>query len=394
MAFKKIHNIYLVTGLFHVTNAMLFTTYFLYLTNVLHLSYTKAALLDLPLFITQLFVELPSGFFADRYGHKKAVIIGTLALTISPLIFFLSTSYSLLLIAGVFYGFGFAFISGAFDALAYETYNKNLKSFLTIRNLIQNLVNIVVPIVTIWTTQFLDLRTFYFIDFLFKLLIIVIIIFGIQDIRKIQEYSGYTFDFIRVGWASVRRQLRSSKVVIYQARSQFLLGITTTAIDMFWIKLIELSAGQDNIGFVFALASIVGIVGNITAYKLKIVKTAFWLSFFIHSIFIISAGIFIGSTFAIICIMGQSFFVNIYGVLSHVMMNKIVQVDKASMFSFFSFLSGIGKIISILSVGFIADRFGVGSVWIFAGSLIILISWQLFLVQRHVDDTHTIALKE
>lgn len=386
MAFNKTLNIYLVTGLFNVTNAMLFTTYFLYLTNVLHLSYTKATLLDLPLFITQFFVELPSGFFADKYGYKKAVIIGTLALTIAPLIFFLTTSYPILLFAGIFYGVGFAFISGAFDALAYETFNHNLNRFLTVRNIIQNTVTIIVPILTIWSTQLLDLQTFYFIDFLFKLIIILILVFGIKEIAKIQEYSEYSLDFIRVGWSSVLRQLRSSKAVVYQANSQFLWGITKTAIDLFWIKLIELSVGQDNIGFVFALASIVGVIGNVIAYKLKIIKTAFWISFLIHSIFVIFAGVFIGSTFAIICILGQSFFINLHEVLSQQIINTIVKYDRASMFSFFSFLSGIGKIISILSVGFVADRFGVGSVWIFAGLIIIVISWQLYLVQKHIDD--------
>lgn len=383
---------YLVSGLFNVTNSMLFTTYFLYLTNVLNLSYTMATLLDLPLFITQFVVELPSGFFADKYGYKKAVIIGTLALTIAPLIFFLTTSYPILFIAGVFYGIGFAFISGAFDALAYETFSSDLKSFLTIRNLIQNIANIIVPIITIWATQIIDLRTFYLFDFLFKLLIITILIFGIKEIKKIQEYSGYSLDFIRVGSASVLRQLRSSKAVVYQASSEFLWGITKTAIDLFWIKLIELSAGQNNIGFVFALASIVGILGNVIAYKLKIIKTAFWLSFLIHSIFVIFAGVFIGSTFAIICVLGQSFFINIYGVLSQIVINKIIQVDRASMFSFLSFLSGIGKIISILSVGFIADTYGVGSVWILAGLIIIIISWQLYLVQKHMDDTPIITV--
>jgi MFS family permease len=92
------------------------------------------------------------------------------------------------------------------------------------------------------------------------------------------------------------------------------------------------------------------------------------------------------------CVLGQSFFINIYGVLSQIVINKIVQVDRASMFSFFSFLSGIGKIISILSVGFLADTYGVGSVWILAGFIIIIISWQLYMVQKHMDDTPIIAV--
>ncbi len=366
---------------------MLFTTYFLYLTNELHLSFAMVALLDLPLFITQFLLELPSGFFADRFGHKKAVVIGTVALCIAPFIFSITTSYSLLFMTGIFYGIGFAFISGAFDALAYDTFKSDIKSFLTIKHLMKNISNILVPIITIWLSQMLGLRIFYFFDFSFKLIILVILIFGIKDFGRIHEVNKYSLDFIRAGWTSVLNQLRRSKAIVHQVNAQFLWGITATAVDMFWIKLIELSAGQNNIGFVFAAASIVGIVGNFIAYKLKIVKTAFWLSFLIHTIFVIFAGVFIGSTFAVICILGRSFFINIYEVLSQIITNKIIRSDRASMFSFFSFVSGVGKIISILSVGFIADRFGVGSVWILAGLILLVITWQLYLVQKNIDES-------
>lgn len=384
MAFKKIYNIYLITGLFNVTNAMLFTTYFLYLTNELHLSYAMAVLLDLPVFITQLIVELPSGFFADKFGLKKAVIIGTLALTIAPIIYCLTTNYALLFINGLFYGIGFAFISGAFDALAYETFAKELKRFFTIRQLIQNTVNIIIPVITVWLAQFLGLRVFYLFDFFFKLLILIILIFGIDDLTKIYEAPKYGLEFIRVGFKSIIKQLKGSKAVFYQANAQFLWGITATAVDMFWIKLIELSAGQNNVGFVFALASIVAIVGNVIAYRLNFIHKAFWITFLIHSIFVIFGGVFIGTSFAILCILGRSFFVNVHEVLSQIIINKIIVNDRASMFSFFSFLTGIGKIFAILFIGVVADRYGVGSVWILAGLILLVISWQLYQVQKNI----------
>lgn len=385
MAFKKIYNIYLITGLFNVTNAMLFTTYFLYLTNELHLSYAMATLLDLPVFITQLIVELPSGFFADKFGLKRSVIIGTIALTIAPLIYCMSTSYALLFINGLFYGIGFAFISGAFDALAYDTFADELKRFFTIKQLVQNAVNIIVPLITIWLAQILGLRIFYFFDFVFKCLILTFLIFGVDNVKKIYEVPKYGLEFIRVGFASVFKQLRNSKAVFYQANSQFLWGITATAVDMFWIKLIELSAGQNNVGFVFALASIVAIAGNVIAYRLKIIKKAFWITFLIHSIFVIFAGVFIGSGFAILCILGRSFFVNIHEVLSQIIVNKIIVDNRASMFSFFSFLTGIGKIIAILFIGIMADTYGVGSIWILTGLILLVISWQLYQVQKHIE---------
>ncbi|MBP9758861.1 MFS transporter [Candidatus Dojkabacteria bacterium] len=385
MAFKKTHNIYLVSGLYNVTNAMLFTTYFLYLTNDLHLSFAMAALLDMPVFITQLFMELPSGFFADKFGLKRSVIIGTIALAIAPVLYFTSTNYTLLFINGIFYGIGFAFISGAFDALAYDTFAHELKRFYTIRQLVQNLVNIIIPVITIWLSQMLGLRIFYFFDFLFKLIILAVVIFGINDVKTVYEVPKYGLEFIRNGFASIQKQLRDSKAVFYQANSQFLWGITSFAVDVFWIKLIEVSAGQNNVGYVFALASIVAVLGNLIAYKLKIIKTAFWVTFLVHSMFVIFAGVFIGTGFAILCIIGRSIFVNIHEVLSQIIVNKIIKTDRASMLSFFSFLTGIGKIIASLFIGIVADSFGIGSVWILAGLILLVISWQLYQVQKYAD---------
>ncbi|MEI7579888.1 MAG: MFS transporter [bacterium] len=375
----------MITGLFNVTNAMIFTTYFLYLTSELHLSYAMATLLDLPLFVTQLFVELPSGFFADKFGLKKSVIIGTISLAITPLIFWFSTNYFILLCSGIFYGVGFAFISGAFDALAYETFETELKKFITIRKLLQNGVHIIVPVITVWASQLLGLHIFYLFDFLFKCLILIVLIIGVEDVKKVYEVPKFGLEFIRTGFASVYYQIRRSKAIFYQANAQFLWGITSFAIDVFWIKLIALSAGYNNVGIVFALASIFAIAGNLIAYRLKIIKKAFWLTFLIHSLFVVFAGVFIGDKLAIICILGRSIFLNIHEVLSSIIINKMIKTYRAAMLSFFSFLSGIGRIIGTLFIGIIADHYGVGSVWILAGLILLIITWQLYQVQKAME---------
>jgi len=383
MAFKRIYNIYLVSGLFNITNAMLFTTYFLYLTNELHLSYALAALLDLPVFLTQLIVELPSGFFADKFGLKKSIVIGTIALTIGPLIYCMTTNYILLFANGIFYGIGFASISGAFDALAYETFSTDLKRLFTIRQLIQNLTNVIVPVITILLSQILGLRVFYFLDGIFKCLILVVLIFGIDDVKEVYEIPRYGLEFLRTGFALVSKQLHDSKAIFYQANSQLLWGIASFAVDVFWIKLIEISVGTNSVGLVFSLASIVAIVGNLIAYKLKVIKSAFWITFLLHSIFVILAGIYIGKEAAILFILGRSFFINIHEILSSMILNQIIKTSRASMLSFFSFLTLIGKIIGTLVIGTISDKWGVGTSWIFAGLILLIITWQLYQVQKY-----------
>lgn len=382
MAFKNKTNMYLVMCLFNITNTMLFTTYFLYLTNELHLSYTMAVLLDLPTFIMQFIFELPSGFFADKFGLKKSVLIGILALSLAPLVYCLTTNYTLLFFTSILYGIGYAFISGALEALSIEIFEDNLKRFFTLKQLIQNGVGIIIPVITIALSQIVGLRIFYLFDLMLKLGIIIVLIVGIRELKKDYVVQKYGLEFIVYGFKSIRKQLLNSRAISHQSIAQLLWGFTSTAVDIFWIKLIDLSTGQSNVGMVFALASIVAILANVFAYKIKRVNRFYWVTFLIHSLFVIFAGVFINSTIAIICILGRSFFINVYEVLSQIVVNKIIIKDRATMLSFFSFLSGIGKIVAIIVIGIIADKFGVGVVWIVSGLILLLVTTQIYLTQK------------
>lgn len=66
-------------------------------------------------------MEIPCGIFADKYGKKKSLMIGSFFALIYSLFLVFGNSFYPYLMGGVFYGISTAFVSGTREAILYET---------------------------------------------------------------------------------------------------------------------------------------------------------------------------------------------------------------------------------------------------------------------------------
>jgi MFS family permease len=69
---------------------------------------------------TMFLAEVPTGVIADRVGRRWSVTLSVVLLMCGELLFLFSRSYPLYLVVAVFTGTGFAFASGATEALVYD----------------------------------------------------------------------------------------------------------------------------------------------------------------------------------------------------------------------------------------------------------------------------------
>ncbi len=69
--------------------------------------------------------EIPTGVFADKYGRKKAVIWGCLILTVGWGLMATTMGFSQFLIGAILGSVGRAFVSGALDAVTYDSLPKS-----------------------------------------------------------------------------------------------------------------------------------------------------------------------------------------------------------------------------------------------------------------------------
>lgn len=85
------------------------------------LSLRQAFLLQAAFSIVIVALEIPSGYFADTFGRKNSIIIGSIAGFLGYFIYSLSHSFTGFLFAEIILAIGGSFISGADSALLYDT---------------------------------------------------------------------------------------------------------------------------------------------------------------------------------------------------------------------------------------------------------------------------------
>ena len=85
------------------------------------LTMTQVMILETIFLISVLFLEVPSGAFADLYGRKLSLSLSMIFLTIGLIIFGLGNTFWIFLVAQIVHSIGFSFLSGADWALVYDS---------------------------------------------------------------------------------------------------------------------------------------------------------------------------------------------------------------------------------------------------------------------------------
>ena len=85
---------------------------------------TQIGLSDGLTFAVGFLIELPSGVFADLIGSRKAILIGNVLLTVGNFFVAVSSSFWGITLWYLIWTIGYAFQSGATEALAYDSVKK------------------------------------------------------------------------------------------------------------------------------------------------------------------------------------------------------------------------------------------------------------------------------
>ena len=85
------------------------------------LSQTQIYVLQSVYALTIVFFEIPSGYFADRFGRRRSMLLGAVLSTLGFVLYSLSYGFAAFLVAEIVFGVGYTFISGADVALAYDS---------------------------------------------------------------------------------------------------------------------------------------------------------------------------------------------------------------------------------------------------------------------------------
>ncbi len=93
----------------------------LYLTDKRGFSLEEVTMLDVPFWLALVFLEVPTGVVADRFGRKTSLLCGTLTNTIGIVVFGYASNFLVIVAAYLVWAAAFTFYSGADAAFLFET---------------------------------------------------------------------------------------------------------------------------------------------------------------------------------------------------------------------------------------------------------------------------------
>jgi MFS family permease len=222
--------------------------------------------------VTMLIVETPSGLLADRWSRKGVMMIAGLFLAIASLVAGLSTDIWLYLSSAIFWGIFFAFHSGTYDSITYDTLleetgkaDKYEKYYGAMRA-VDGLGLVVGSLLGGVVAQFLGMREAYFITVPLALLSIVFLwMLREPQLHKVQEHASMR-DQVRSTFGSLLKK----GVVIWISLALIIGGLVDQMIfefDQLW--LIALATPIVAYGPVNALLLLTVSIGGIVAAYLS-----------------------------------------------------------------------------------------------------------------------------
>lgn len=118
---SNIPKYFIYTALKNLGFGLFVAVWVIYLQQRRGLSLTQATIIDVTFFIVATIGEMPTGIVADTYGRKASMIIGSALMGISMLAWPIAPTVPLILVAYAGMALGYTFLSGAEEALFFES---------------------------------------------------------------------------------------------------------------------------------------------------------------------------------------------------------------------------------------------------------------------------------
>lgn len=239
-------------GIHLITNKRLYMSVLgVYLLTVPNATAQTIGLMNLVGSIAGFIFEVPSGYLADKFGHKRAMVLARLAMLLSSVCYVIGSRIPVFLFAAVLLNIGQAFQSGTAAALMHETLTE-LKRDNEYSKIMGRLSSIgfaipIIPIVLIPFTVSIDFRLPFIVVAVVDLIGLIAVLSYVEPIRthiQIKEISNtHFFDVITEGYRLgvfkylVYMAMMSSLLIsaaIYKDAYQSFLGVPIMYYGIFW----------------------------------------------------------------------------------------------------------------------------------------------------------------
>ena len=235
------------------------------------LSITEIMILQSLFSIAVVLLEIPTGYFADVFGRKKALIYASFFAFFGFVIYSLGYNFYQFLAAEILLAFACSFMSGADSALLYDTL-KDLKKENLYKKIWGNILSYGFASVAFASVMGgfigkIDLRWTIYLTVPFMAFLIPLS-FSLKEPKRHKTIfkKGYLFELFKTIKCTVIKNKKLKWLIIY---SGVLLGFNSAAVWLYqpYFKLSGLDIAY--FGIVFAFFNIVAAISSKHAHKIE-----------------------------------------------------------------------------------------------------------------------------
>ena len=322
-------------------------------------------------------MEIPSGYFADIWGRKKTLIMGSVLGCLGFVVYSFSSNFYGFLLAELVLGIGSSFISGADSALLYDsllqdkkeqTYLKQESRMMSVGNFAEALAGIAGG-----SLALISLRTPFIFQIFIAFMAIPASVMLMEVERPRKDSKGGFVHILKIVRYSLWDNLQLRLNILYSS----IFGCATLSLAWFvqpYLKQLNFDVGR--IGVIWTLLNLTVGFTALFAHRIESrlgkIGTSLLIVIGLSSGFILSG--VMTTQLGIICLF---YFYIIRGIATPILkdyINRITSSDmRATVLSLRNFIIRILFAIIAPFLGWYSDHFSIGEALIFAGSIISLL---------------------
>lgn len=348
------------------------------LVNVGGVTVKEIALIAAITSVAQTLLQLPTGYMADKFGNKFAIVFGATIATVSPLFYIFMPTFTGGLLASLLFFSGFTFQSGAIEAFIHDTLvalrRENDYSKIMGKAQSYGLIGNVVLISLVPATYAIHHNLPFILGFISLLIMLWLAISFTYPI-------GHKTKEVKNPFSAIKNVISWKNIALF-IFAGFAAGISNKSLEYQTLLYENIGIAVSFFGFIYAFSSILGAVFGNYIHILDRLKPS---RFYIFDIALMSGClILIGlTTNPFLAIVGFTVFAG-YGRVRQIifqskLLTKIKHTYKATLISALNLFTVIGDMVAITllakmiglhaySVGYLLfglSVFGIGSfLWI------------------------------
>lgn len=374
--------------------AFFFATYQVFLFSR-GMDYLQMNIINMFFMAGVFFLEVPTGAFADVLGRKKSVVAGCFVLSFSFLVYFVSHSFWIFVLAEILGALGIAFISGALeawavDSLKYHNFDGSLEHVFKRESQFDQAGILIGSVIGSYVGN-INIAYPWLMCSIGCFLAGIYAMFVLKESYFVKKKLELSFrPFVNVARDSVSYGIRH-KAIFYLVGFTLIFNFTLQGFNMQWPFVFQDNYGfsVSGLGWLFAVTSLMIMLGSQFstwfAGKVKHEKVSMIASQSVTAAGMILASTMFGLAPVMIGFVAHEFGRGLFKPLKFAYLNRRIPDEKrATIISFESMVTKLGAFAGLLVSGYLAKKYSISLSWLVSG-IVLALSIIVFLKLKNGD---------